>query len=154
MTLNVAWQYVAGYFHSSLSAGVAAGATSIDVTPNASSGLVGLYPGMSLRIGQTTQTQETVVVKSVSGTTITLVDPIQNAYVVPSAPDFIAITTIPLVLVEAAIYVAAAILINSGQSAVVLSPSGSSGSSSLDDDVEAMLDQARYRIAPYQRILA
>jgi hypothetical protein len=152
--IPVVWQYQAGYFHSALSEEVSSGSSTITVTPNTLSGdLTAIYAGLSLKITDyNSGAFETVVVQDVSGSTITLASPLTQSFTLPVAPDFISVSAVPQTLVDAAMFVVAATILSGGQQAIVLSakgaPSGSTGS-----DVEAMLDQARYRIKPYQALM-
>lgn len=118
---QVVWQYVNGYPHTSLAATVSAGASSLTVAPtDGGTGLLGIIPGvtqMTLVDGADT---EQFTVATVSGTTITTVNPLLYTHTKPGAPDFLPVTCMPSDVTEAVILLATTLIKTRGDNSLVL----------------------------------
>lgn len=123
----VQWMYVGGWAHTSLAEDVISGATTITLTPNQSNGTVaGLYVGQTLWIQDPINGVEPITIQSVSGSTVTLQDPLQFAHTIPANPDFIAVTAVPESVRTAAILLTSMYVLNRGDQVIALNPMRSS----------------------------
>jgi len=129
------WSYVSGYPHTSLVSSVAADATECTVVAtNGSGGMWGIFsavppfPGTNLTIYDGNVT-ETVFIQDVtpgSNTTVLTTTPFLYDHVVPAAPDFLPVTTIPADVHEAIISLTSMLIKTRGAKALVMpsSPGG------------------------------
>ena len=149
----VIWTYVNGYPHFALADNATAGASTITVEPSIpdGSGVYGVYPGTTLTIRDSGNT-ETIVVESVSGLTITTTQPLQYAHTVPAAPDSILVTALPWNVEQACISLTSCLIKTRGTRALVM-PATSGGAPSKQAMMEAGgledYDVARDLLEPY-----
>lgn len=114
------WSYVNGYPHTSLAQNITAGTNTVVVNATTPlGGVAGIYPGSQLRIADN-QFTEFITVQSITGTTITTVAPLLYTHTVPSAPDFLSVTTLPADVEQAAIFMTTYLIKSRGDDAVVL----------------------------------
>ena len=114
------WSYVNGFPHSSLASSVVAGATSVTlVSTDGNGGLFGVYPGTQMTIKDGVST-ETFQVSSVTGSTITTVEPLQFAHTVPTAPDFLPVTALSDDITLAVIFFTTALIKTRGDFSITL----------------------------------
>ncbi len=148
------WSYVSGYPHTSLASNVAAGATTVPlVSTDGNGGLYGVYPGTQMAIKDGVNT-ETFQVASVSGSTITTVQPLAYAHTVPSAPDFLPVTALSDDITLAVIFLTTALIKTRGDFSLVLNemeqPNSMKGSvGDIETDVAyamELLDPFRIRV--------
>lgn len=116
------WSYVNGYVHTKLAAAATAGASTLEVAAtDGNGGLLGVIPGFTrLVIQDEPATQETVLVQSVSGTTITTASPLQFAHPLPAAPDFTPVTALPAEVSRAVVFLAEALIKTQGDNSLIL----------------------------------
>ena len=106
------WSYVNGYPHTKLAANVAASATSCQVaSTDGNGGLWGVFPasgafpgsGLTVIDGADTETVFVTDITPGSPYTTLMTTPFQYAHTLPTAPDFIPVTSIPEDVQQAAI---------------------------------------------------
>jgi hypothetical protein len=115
------WSYVNGFPHVTLGAGVAAGATSINVKSPVPGGseVFGVYPGTQLTIHDGANT-EVIVVKEVEGLTLKLTAGLEYAHVLPESPDSIRVSALPWAVEQAAISLTTALIKTRGSRAMTM----------------------------------
>jgi hypothetical protein len=128
-SLYAVWSYVSGYPHTSLVDSVAADATSCVVkSTDGNGGAWGVYPasgafpgtGLTIIDGASTETVFVTAVTTGSGTTTLTTTPFANAHTVPTAPDFIPVTTLPEDVQQAVISLTTMLIKTRGTRALVM----------------------------------
>ena len=148
---TVVWSYVNGYPHTSLAAGVVAGASSITVAAtDGGTGLLGVLPGMRMSIvdGQNT---ESFTVDTVTGSTITTKAPLAFPHALPASPDFLPVTAIPDEVEQAVILMTTALIKTRGDNSLVLDGiTEPKEAQSVAGDEWSDMDIALQMLAPYR----
>lgn len=119
--LYAIWTYVNGFPHFALADSVDAGASSITVSPTTPDGtsVYGVYPGTQLSIRDSGNT-ETIVVESLSGLTISTVQPLQYQHNVPDQPDQVLVSALPWNVEQACISLTSCLIKTRGTRAMVM----------------------------------
>ncbi len=145
------WSYVNGYAHTSLASNVLAGSTTITLTSTDNNGgLLGVYPGTVFNILDNAYT-ESITVKSVSGNVVTTTAPLQYAHTVPTAPDFIPVTSIPDDVTQGIIFLTTALIKTRGDFSITLNEMNApTHRNSTVGDVESDVAYALEFLDPYR----
>ena len=115
------WSYVNGYPHTELASDITSGTSSCTLLPtDGGTGLLGVIPGFTQFTIVDGANTEQFTVATVNGTTVTSSAPFQFSHTLPTAPDFIPVTTLPKDVSLAVIYLATAIIKTQGDSGLVL----------------------------------
>ena len=103
-TVFAVWSYVNGFPHGYLAATAVQGASAITVTPAVPGQLCGIYAGSQLTINDGDNTETVIAAAAPTSNTVSLQAPgLQFAHNLPSAPDFIRVSSIPRGVDEAVI---------------------------------------------------
>ena len=116
------YSYVSGWPHTTLSADLMAGDTTVTVNPPVPGAdqFYGAYAGSALTIKDGAQTETVVLAADPVGLTLSLVNPLQYSHAVPLAPDSTYITALPSAIEEACISVVNVLIKTQGMRAQVL----------------------------------
>lgn len=118
--LTVVWAYVGGFPHSSLAVDIGASTAVATLKPtDGSTGLFGVYPGTRMTIVDPPNSEEFTVL-SVTANAVTATANFRYTHTVPSAPNFIPVTSMPPGVRMAAIYLTTALLKTRGDSSISL----------------------------------
>lgn len=116
------YSYIAGWPHSTLSASVAAGSTTLTVNPPVpgATTLYGAYAGTPLTIKDGANTETVVLASDPTGLTLNLVSGTTFSHALPAAPDATMVTALPSSVEQACISVVNVLLKTQGMRAQVL----------------------------------
>jgi hypothetical protein len=115
------WSYVNGYPHTFLMDGITSGTNTCTVaTTDGVGGLLGFVPNTTVISVVDGAKTESLVVKSVSGTTITTVTNFQFSHTVPTGPDFIPVTSLPDDISLATIFLTTSLIKTRGDNSLIL----------------------------------
>ncbi|MDE2106428.1 MAG: hypothetical protein KGL39_54940 [Patescibacteria group bacterium] len=123
------WSYVNGYPHTQLVSNITAATSICTVQPtDGASGLLGIIPNQSQFTivdganteSFTVQAVGSTVVSGITYPTLTSVTPFKNSHIVPTAPDFLPVTSLPADVSQAVIFLTTALIKTEGDNSLVL----------------------------------